>query len=877
MGYTPMIQQFLQIKQSYQEAILFFRLGDFYEMFFDDALTASKELEITLTSRDGGAAGRVPMCGVPHHAAGTYLARLVERGHRVAICEQVEEPGSTKGIVRREVVRVVSPGTIFDDHLLDERKHNYLASLTSDGQAFGLAFVDITTGLCRLTQFDGEGALAGLMDELARLEPAEILVCNQEHTQFITPVLNQRITTLITQIEGEYFDRRRAIGLMEIQFGRYGVEQDLWALTLAVRAMGGLLGYLHKTQQSSLAQITRVDMYSSGQYMIMDGITRRNLEVVKSLKEGSRLGTLFAVLDHTVTAMGSRLLKNWLEQPLIDLERIKNRLDSVAELVGDMHIRLELRDSLKSVYDFERLAGRIGFGTAGARDLAALRQSLQVLPKINITMQRVNSSLGISLREKIDSLQEIRQLLENAIVDDPPPSLRDGGMIREGYHAEVDRLRAAAMDGKSWLARLESEQRKGTGIKSLKVAYNKVFGYYIEVTKSNLHLVPEHYVRRQTLANAERFITPQLKEYEETILGAVDRLAQLEYQLLIQIRDQVAEHIKELQSTARAVAGIDVLVALAEAAVKGYYVRPQITDKPVLKIQDGRHPVVEEAMGKGKFVPNDASVDENSFLVLLTGPNMAGKSTYMRQVALIVLMAQVGSFVPAAGAKIGIVDRIFTRVGAADNLAGGQSTFMVEMNECRMIVEGATERSLIIMDEVGRGTSTYDGISIARAVVEYIHTRIGARTLFSTHYHELTDLDQLTGIVNYTVRVQEAGEDIVFLHRVVPGKADRSYGIHVARLAGLPAEVIQRAQEILLNLQGSRGNVEPGVPAPTPRGEVGAPEKKEYNGALLLELARLDISSLTPLQALNIVAGWQAMLGGASMEEQGKGSGGEMF
>lgn len=859
---TPMIQQYLQIKQNYKEAILFFRLGDFYEMFFDDALVASKALEITLTSRDGGAAGRVPMCGVPYHAAGTYLARLVENGHRVAICEQIDEPDSTRGIVRREVVRVVSPGTIFDDHLLDEKKHNFLASLSSEGQAYGLAFVDITTGLCRLTQFDGEGALTCLLDELSRLEPAEILVCNQEYNQSLTPVLSQRTNALITMTEGEYFERRRAIGLMEKQFGRYGVEQDLWALTLGVRAMGGLLGYLHVTQQSSLAQITRVDIYSCGQYMMMDGITRRNLEIVKSLKDGNRSDTLFAVLDHTATAMGSRLLKNWLEQPLIDLERIQDRLDSVAELVGDMQIRLELRDYLKSVYDFERLAGRIGFGTASARDLAALRQSLQVLPKIITALQRINSRLGISLREKIDPLQEIRQLLENAIVDDPPPSLRDGGMIREGYQAKVDQLRTAAMDGKSWLARLESEQREKTGIKSLKVAYNKVFGYYIEVTKSNLHLVPEHYVRRQTLANAERYITPQLKEYEEVILGAVDRLAQLEYQLFIQVRDQVAEYIKELQSTARAVAGIDVLVALAEAAVKGHYVRPQITDRQVMEIRDGRHPVVEVAMGKGKFVPNDASVDENSFLVMLTGPNMAGKSTYMRQLALIVLMAQVGSFVPATRAMIGIVDRIFTRVGAADNLAGGQSTFMVEMNECRMIVEGATNRSLIIMDEVGRGTSTYDGISIARAVVEYIHARIGARTFFSTHYHELTDLDQLIGIVNYTVRVQEAGEDIVFLHRVVPGKADRSYGIHVARLAGLPAEVVQRAQEILLDLQGSRGNVELDVLAPTPRGEVGAPEKKEDNGALWLELAQLDISSLTPLQALNMVARWQARLVG---------------
>lgn len=877
MGYTPMIQQYLQIKQSYQDAILFFRLGDFYEMFFDDALMASKELEITLTSRDGGSAGRVPMCGVPYHAAGTYLARLVEKGHRVAICEQIEEPGLTKGIVRREVVRVVSPGTIFDDHLLDERKHNYLAALTSEGQAYGLAFVDITTGMCRLTQFNGQGALNSLLDELARLEPAEVLVCNQEGTQVMTTALGNRIDALITLSEGEYFERRRAANLIEKHFGQHGVGQDIWAQTLAVRAMGGLLGYLYATQQSSLAQITRVEMYSCGQYMIMDGITRRNLEVVKSLFEGNKSGSLFTVLDHTVTAMGGRMLKNWLEQPLIDVEQIRDRQDCVAELVGDLQLRLALQEYLKSVYDFERLAGRIGFGTAGARDLAALRQSLQVLPKIITSMQQVKSRLGISLREKIDPLQEIRQLLENAIVNEPPPSLRDGGIIRAGYHAEVDRLKVTAKDGKSWLARLESEQRELTGIKSLKVAYNKVFGYYIEVTKSNLHLVPEHYVRRQTLANAERFMTPQLKEYEETILGAVDRLAQLEYQLFIQVRDQVAVKIEELQTTARAVAGIDVLVALAEAAVKGNYVRPQITDRPVLEIKDGRHPVVEVAMGKGKFVPNDVFVDESSFLVMLTGPNMAGKSTYMRQVALIVLMAQMGSFVPAAGARIGIVDRIFTRVGAADNLAGGQSTFMVEMNECRMIIEGATNRSLIIMDEVGRGTSTYDGISIARAVVEYIHARIGARTFFSTHYHELTDLDQLAGIVNYTVSVQDAGEDIVFLHRVVPGKADRSYGIHVARLAGLPAEVVQRAQDILLHLQGSQANDESGVPAPTPRGEAGAPEKKEYNGALLEELVRLDITSLTPLEALNMLAGWQVMLARAGMEEQGKGSGGEMF
>ncbi|MEW5952757.1 MAG: DNA mismatch repair protein MutS [Bacillota bacterium] len=859
MGYTPMMQQYLQIKQNYQDAILFFRLGDFYEMFFEDALLASRELEITLTGRDGGREERVPMCGVPYHAAGAYLSRLVQKGHRVAICEQVEDPSEARGIVRREVVRVVSPGTVFEEQSLDDKQYNLLVALAFKGQACGLAFVDITTGLCRTTEFTGEGARAALFDELSRLEPAEIVVARSELTTTMATWLAQLAPSVITPAEDESFEQGRAGKVLERQFGLPDINPNLRELPLAYLATGGLIGYLHETQKSRVAQVTRVEVYSSGQYMMMDGITRRNLEINKSIREGDRSGTLFSVLNLTVTAMGGRMLRNWLEQPLIDLRRIKERQEVVADLAGNLLLRMEIRELLKKVYDLDRLAGRIGHGNAGARDLVALRQSLQVLPEITASMDTIATSLGARVRDSINPLHGIRQLLEGALVDDPPPSLREGGLIREGYDAEVDRLRKAARDGKSWLAELESEHRRKTGIKSLKIGYNKVFGYYIEVTRANLPMVPPDYIRRQTLANAERYITPELKEYEEAILGAVDRLMQLEYQLFLQIREQVAENILELQGTARAVACIDVLCALAEAAVKFNYVRPRVTDRQVIKISSGRHPVVERTLGEGKFVPNDTLIDRGNFLVLLTGPNMAGKSTYMRQVALIVLMAQMGSFVPAGEAEIGIVDRIFTRVGAADNLAGGQSTFMVEMSECRLIVEGATDRSLVIMDEVGRGTSTYDGISIAHAVVEYIRARIKARTLFSTHYHELTELEQLAGIVNYTVKIQEEGDNIVFLHRVAPGKADRSYGIHVARLAGLPGEIIARAEEILQNLQKNNNGAGEQKQVSSRQREEGTLGEEDKH-SVLSQLSRLDINSLSPLEALNIIAGWQEML-----------------
>lgn len=722
-----------------------------------------------------------------------------------------------------------------------------------------MAFVDITTGLCKTTEFTGEDARATLLDELIRLEPAEILVARHELTETLATWLRQMLPSVITLVDDEDFERRRTDKVLERQFGLPNINQHLRDLPLAYRATGGLLGYLQETQQTRLAQVTRVEVYSSGQYMMIDGITRRNLEIVKSIREGDKSGTLYDVLNLTVTAMGSRLLRNWLEQPLNSQSRINERQDVVAELAGNLLLRLKVRELLKKVYDLERLAGRIGHGNASARDLVALRQSLQVLPEIIAALLPAESSLGTRVRDSINPLQSSRELLESALVDDPPPSVREGGLIQEGYDVEVDRLRRAARDGKSWLAEMESEQRRQTGIKSLKVGYNKVFGYYIEVTKANISMVPPNYIRRQTLANAERYITPELKEYEETILGAVDRLMQLEYQLFMQIREQVAETILELQNTARAVACIDVLSALAEVAVKFNYTRPRVTDRQIIEIQGGRHPVVERSLGQGRFVPNDTIINQENFLVLLTGPNMAGKSTYMRQVALIVLMAQMGSFVPAGEAEIGIVDRIFTRVGAADNLAGGQSTFMVEMSECRLIVESATDRSLVIMDEVGRGTSTYDGISIAHSMVEYIQARIKARTLFSTHYHELTDLDQLAGVVNYTVKVQEEGDNIVFLHRVVPGRADRSYGIHVARLAGLPVEIITRAEEILHNLQGSYN--EPGEQKLASSQQRKARTLEEDNKySVLDQLTRLDITRLSPLKALNIIAGWQEML-----------------
>lgn len=846
MSFTPMIRQYLKIKEQYPDAILFFRLGDFYEMFFDDANLASRELEITLTSRDGGSE-RVPMCGVPFHAADGYIARLVGKGYRVAICEQVEDPAKAKGIVQREVTRVVTPGTVMEGQLLDDKKNNYLACVAPGARGYGLAVTDITTGVFMVSFFEGEKARTALLDELVRLAPAEVIIPISEVESYSDEMKLLGIRA-ISGYRDAAFSIVEASNILESQFGAEFKEQLITGYELVLPAAGALLGFLKDTQKRGLSHINRMQYYLPGRFMMLDAATRRNLELTKSISEGSRKHTLLSVLDHTVTAMGGRLIRNWIEQPLLDKGEVESRLDAVEELVGKVFFRQDIRNALKNIYDLERLAGKISFGTANARDLVALKKSLSYLPELKCLLCKAKSPLLKDTGSAIDSMEEIKELLDAAINDDPPISLRDGGIIKKGFNSEVDRLRMAGREGKSLLAGLEERERARTGIKSLKVGFNKVFGYYIEVTRANLNLVPEDYQRRQTLANAERFITRELKEYEEMILGAEDRLVQLEYRLFNEIREKIANEVQRIQGSAMAVARTDALCSLAEAAVVGRYTRPDLNTEGRLFITEGRHPVLERVLGPGQFVPNDTFMDnEKNRMVLITGPNMAGKSTYMRQVALIVLMAQVGSFVPASKAEVPLVDRIFTRVGASDDLAGGQSTFMVEMNECRTIVMEATEKSLVIMDEVGRGTSTYDGISIARALAEYIHLHIKAKTLFSTHYHELTDLEKIPGIVNFNAAVREDGEDIIFLRKVIPGKADRSYGIHVARLAGLPEEVIRRSAEILKSLEAERE-------APRQVAAAADGEKNAFNGTehpVLQELRNINVLEMTPLDAIN--------------------------
>ncbi len=849
MSFTPMIRQYLQIKKQYPDAVLFFRLGDFYEMFFDDAHLASGELEITLTGRDGGGNERVPMCGVPYHAADGYIARLVGKGYRVAVCEQVEDPSQAKGIVRREVVRVITPGTVMDGQLLEDKKNNYLASIVPAECTYGLAVTDITTGLFMVSSFSGEKAQTELMEELARLAPAEVIMPLSKVDSLAEQLRLQGIQTL-SGYRDEAFMLDEAFRILECQFGSKFNKTSISDPKLTIPASGALISFIKETQKRELAHINRMQCYMPGKFMLLDAATRRNLELTRSLSDGSRKNTLISVLDHTVTAMGGRLLRNWIEQPLLVFGEIELRLEAEAELVKDVFLRQDLKDALKNIYDMERLAGKISFGSANARDLVALKKSLSYLPVLKNLLEQADAALLKRTGHAIDLMVEVMELLEAAIEDEPPLSLRDGGIIKTGYNSEVDRLRLLGRDGKSMLADMEARERARTGIRSLKIGFNKVFGYYIEITKANLDLVPEDYQRRQTLANSERFITPELKEYENTILGAEDRLVQLEYRLFGEIREKLAGEIYRIQRTAMAVAEADALYSLAEAAVGRKYTKPQINKEGRLFIKEGRHPVLEQVLGSERFVPNDSLMDsKDNRMILITGPNMAGKSTYMRQVALIVLMAQIGSFVPATEAEIPLFDRIFTRVGASDDLAGGQSTFMVEMNECRTIVMGATEKSLIIMDEVGRGTSTYDGISIAQALAEYIHLRIKAKTLFSTHYHELTELDKIPGITNLNVAVKEQGEDIIFLRKVVPGKADRSYGIHVAKLAGLPEEIINRSAEILKSLE---------ILEEAPRQAVAAKESEgniykevEHEHPVLQELRSIDILCMTPLDALN--------------------------
>jgi DNA mismatch repair protein MutS len=862
---TPMMRQYLEIKADYPDAILFFRLGDFYEMFLEDAVTASRVLDITLTSRNKGSVDEVPLCGIPYHSCQPYIARLVENGYKVAICEQVEDPKAAKGIVRREVVRVVTPGLVVDTDTLKPKENNYLAALAAgEGGRWGVAVLDITTGEFRATEVAGDNALRS---ELAAFGPREILLAEAEPGSAPPPVLIELDPEVaVNRLPAWVFEPDRAAEQIRRFFACASLESFGCAeLPAAVGAAGAILHYLEFTQKGVVAHVRTLQTYHSRDFMVLDAATRRNLELTATIYDGSRKGSLLGVLDRTLTAMGGRMLRHWVHHPLVAVEPIRGRHQAVAQLVEQSLARSELRQHLDGIYDLERLSSRISMANANAKDLVALRSSLQRLPDLRDTLQTLTSPLLTELAAEVDPLPDVAELIAGALVDDPPFVLRDGGLIRDGFDATLDELRSIAREGKGWIARLEQQEKERTGISSLKVRFNKVFGYYLEVTRSHLEKVPEDYQRKQTLANAERYITPALKEYEEKVLGAEERLVELEYDLFQQLRQQVAAQAERIQSTADALAGCDVLAALAELAHERNYVCPVIDAGGELVIVEGRHPVIETMPLGERFVPNDVALDagENQLLII-TGPNMAGKSTYMRQVALITLMAQLGSLVPAKEARIGLVDRIFTRVGASDNLARGQSTFMVEMTETANILNHATPKSLIILDEIGRGTSTFDGVSIAWAVAEYLHDHapVAARTLFATHYHELTELAVTRPRVrNYNIAVKEWNEQIVFLRKIVKGGASHSYGIQVARLAGLPEAVIARAREILRNLEAGEfvGEGEPRLARSRRPGRQVPPSPQlslfgsQGPDPLRERLENVDVTVLTPLEALNLL------------------------
>ncbi len=872
---TPMYRQWAQAKRDYPDVLILFRMGDFYEMFGPDAEVGARALELTLTSRQMGNKGRMPMCGVPHHAIDRYLRTLLQKGYRAAICEQVEDPKQAKGLVRREVTRVMTPGTVLDDHIIGSSAHNFLASLDSLAGAYGIATVDASTGDFLVTQIDSPGAvpgsssaptlpeittkgmdpvLAAAIDEIVRLQPAEVLISPAiDADEQARSALHKAVSVPITVAGDDEAFESPARQLQE-HFGvttlrGFGCEDKPAAIMAAAQA----LRYLKATQLQTMPRLAGIATYSTSDFMVIDASTRRNLELVASLRDGGKRGTLLALLDSTQTPMGARMLRDALLQPLLDMDRMNARLDAVGNLVSNTILAGQLRQSMHEIYDLERLATRATAGTANGKDLRALCISLQQLPAICDELSAAEAPLLQDISTRIDVLDDVTSLLQRAIVDDPPVVITEGGIIRDGYNPDLDELRRGAAHGREWIAQLQDGERARTGIKSLKVGYNKVFGYYIEVSKANLNLVPDDYQRKQTLVNAERFITPELKEQEARVLGADERGQEVEYQLFVELRDQVAQQAERIMSTARAIAQLDMLVSLADAAVKHNYVRPQVDQSARLHIVDGRHPVVEQMQADERFVPNDAELDcERSQLLIVTGPNMAGKSTYLRQVALIVLMAQMGSFVPARSAAIGLVDRIFTRVGASDDLATGQSTFMVEMTEAANILQNATDRSLIVLDEIGRGTSTFDGMSLAWAVAEYIVKHIGAKTLFATHYHHLNELTELLdGVQNLRVTVKEQGDDIIFLRKIVPGGTDRSYGIQVARLAGLPHEVIERAREVLHTLEQEDIVAAPSRDA---AGKV-APtvQLRLFEGVrdpVVEKLKEIDPDTMSPLEAL---------------------------
>lgn len=868
---TPMMKQYMETKSQYQDCILFYRLGDFYEMFFEDALTASRELEITLTGKNCGQEEKAPMCGVPYHAVEGYLNRLVAKGYKVAICEQVEDPKTTKGIVKREVVRIVTPGTNLDTQALDETKNNYIMCIVYIADRYGVSVADISTGDYFVTEIPDS---AKLLDEIYRFSPSEI-ICNEAFYMSGVDMdgMKDRLGITIYLLESWYFDdevcRKKLLEHFEVSsFAGLGLAD----YDCGIISAGALLQYLLETQKNSLSNLTHITPYAAGKFMMIDSSTRRNLELCETLREKQKRGSLLWVLDKTKTAMGARTLRKYVEQPLIDKTEIIRRLDAVQELKEQAISREEIREYLSPVYDLERLITKIAYGSANPRDLTAFRSSLEMLPALLYILQEMKAELLKDLAVDLDPLEDLCILVKKAIREDPPIAMKEGNIINDGYNEEVDKLRRAKSDGKDWLAKLENDEREKTGIKNLKIKYNKVFGYYLEVTNSYKEMVPEYYTRKQTLANAERYITPELKELEDMILGAEDKLYALEYELYSEVRDLIASQIERIQKTAKAVAALDAFASLALVAERNNYVRPKINEKGVIDIKEGRHPVVERMIPNEMFISNDTYLDDKKHRIsIITGPNMAGKSTYMRQTALIALMAQIGSFVPAKSANIGLSDRIFTRVGASDDLASGQSTFMVEMTEVANILRNATSKSLLILDEIGRGTSTFDGLSIAWAVIEYISDSrlLGAKTLFATHYHELTELEgKIDNVNNYCIAVKEKGDDIVFLRKIVKGGADKSYGIQVAKLAGVPELVIGRAKEIVEELSDEDITARVSEIASKERVVKKKPKVKKYDDVdiaqmslfdtvkdddVLEELKNLDVGNMTPIDALNTI------------------------
>ena len=856
--YSPMMQHYLDTKKDYKDSILFYRLGDFYEMFFDDAILASRELELTLTGKECGQEERAPMCGVPFHAAENYIARLISKGYKVAICEQMEDPKQAKGIVKREVIRVVTPGTVIESNLLDEKKNNYIMSVYKSGIYFGIAVCDVSTGDFRATQIKETNNFSAALDEISRYSPAEIVVNNlmYDTTEEIAKI-RERFQIYISKQEDNKFSNN-----VEELTSKYNVVDEsenkieINDKTLCICAINGLLTYILETQKTNLDHINKIILYNNTKYMCLDINARRNLELTGKLRDKSKKGTLLWVLDKTSTSMGGRRLRRWINDPLLDIEKINKRLNSVKELKDNPILRGDIADLLKKVYDIERLVGKISYGNANARDLISLKNSVKQLPELKKIMSNTESTLLKELYNELDILEDIYNIIDVAIVEEPPISVKEGGIIKKGYNEEIDKLKMATTDGKNWLIQLEANEREKTGIKGLKVGFNKVFGYYIEVTKSNISLVPDRYIRKQTLTNGERYVTEELKKLENELLGAEEKVINLEYNAFCEIREIIEKQLLRIQRTADIVATLDVLNSFAIVAEDMNYCMPIVDNSGIIDIKGGRHPVIEKILPSGEFVDNDTYLDkEDNRFSIITGPNMAGKSTYMRQVALITLMAQCGSFVPATFARLGVVDKIFTRIGASDDLSMGQSTFMVEMMEVATILKEATQNSLVILDEIGRGTSTYDGLSIAWAVAEYMSDKekCGAKTLFATHYHELIGLEQkIQGVKNYSIAVKEKGEDIIFLRKIVAGGTDESYGVHVAKLAGVPQTVTKRSNEILRTLE--RKSILGSKEQEKENKKVAEGQLDMYNyklAEIAHEIDKIDLNSLTPIDALN--------------------------